>query len=62
MMHPVRHLAFWKTKEPEIREMIELYNDLAGNDPELQKKLDTLIAWAREERSIDDAFNNCEYP
>ena len=58
--HPVRHLAFWQTKEPEIQHMQKIYDELTCNDPECKKKLDELLAWARAEAVSDEIYNQGE--
>lgn len=58
-MHPVEHLAFWQTKKEEVDQMAKLYDQLAV-DPAQKQALDKLIAWAREERSCKDCYNNSD--
>lgn len=59
--HPVEHLAFWKTKAPEIDRMKAIYDELVDGDPAKAKLLDNLIGWACTEASLDEAYNNADF-
>jgi len=55
--HPVEHLAFWKTKPPELRVMADKYDAIVQGDPIIKKQLDDLLSWACNEAKSDEAYN-----
>jgi hypothetical protein len=61
MMHPVEHLAFWKTPAAEVRAMADAYDALVAGDPVLKQRLDALLSWARSEALCDEEFSRSDY-
>ena len=59
--HPVVEMAFWNTSAAETQAMVAIYDELAGTDPELRKKLLALMDWAGHQRSCEEAYNNTDF-
>ena len=59
--HPIEAMSFFQTSAKETAEMKAIYEEFVAGHPEKVAKLNRLIDWAGQQRSLDDSYNNADF-